>query len=111
MNGNIGKEWRILPERYQVLGLPNFEVRDLSKKIHFLQRKWDGNNSTSKMDETTFQAFMIEVGMYGNIFSRSWEEFTVLAAKHTWYCNLWELHHRSDVELEVNEKYHTKPVQ
>ena len=30
---NIGKEWRTLPETYQVLGLPDFEVYALSKKI------------------------------------------------------------------------------
>ena len=99
-----------LVERYQGLGLPNFEVHALSKKIHFLQRKWDGNDSTSKMAGTTYKAFMVEVGMYGNIFSRAWEEFNVLATKHTWYYNLWELCHRLDVELEVDEKYHNKPV-
>ena len=37
VNRNIGKGWRTLPERYQGLGLPDFEVHALSKKIHFLQ--------------------------------------------------------------------------
>ena len=32
---NIGKEWKTLPERYQGLGLPDFEVHALSKKVHF----------------------------------------------------------------------------
>ena len=50
-------------------------------------------------------------GLYGNIFSRSWEDLKILATKHTWYYNLWELCHRLDVELEVDEKYHIKPVQ
>ena len=54
---------------------------------------------------------MIEVGMYGNMFSRSWEEFKILANKHIWYYNLWKLCHRLDVELEVDRKHHTKPVQ
>ena len=34
LNRNIGKEWRTLPERYQGLGLPDFKVHALSKKIH-----------------------------------------------------------------------------
>ena len=110
MNSNIRKEWRTLSERYQGLYLPNLEVYPLSKMIHFLQRKRDGNVSTSKMAGTTYEAFMVEVGMYGNIFSRSWEEPNVLATKHTWYCNLWELCHSMGVELEVNEKCHNKPV-
>ena len=110
MNGNIGKEWRTLPERYQGLGLPNFEVHALSKNIHFLQHKRNGNDSTSKMAETTYEAFMVEVRMYGNIFSRSWDEFNALTTKHMWYSNLWALCHRLGVELDVDEKYHNKPV-
>ena len=86
--------WRHFPERYQGFGLPNFEVYALSKRIHFLQRKWDGNDSTSKMAGTTYKAFMVEVGMYGNILSRSIEKFNVLSTKHMWYYNLWELCHR-----------------
>ena len=46
---------------------------------------------------------MVEVGVYGNVFSRSWEDLKILATKHTWYYNLWELCHRLDVKLEVNE--------
>jgi len=40
VNRNISKEWRTLPERYQGLGLPDFEVQSFLKKFHFLQRKW-----------------------------------------------------------------------
>ena len=88
MNRNIGKKWRTLPERYQGLGLPNFKVHALSKRIQFLHHKWDGNNSISKMAATTYKVFMVELGIYGNIFSRSWEDFSVLATRHTWYYNL-----------------------
>ena len=110
VNRNIGKEWRRLPERYQGLGLPNFEVHALSKRTHFLQHKWDSNNSTSKMDAATYKAFMVEVGMHGSILSRSWEEFNILATNRAWYYNLWELYHRLVVELEVDNEYHSKPV-
>ena len=62
------------------------------------------------MVASTYEAFMVEVGMYGNIFSRVWKKFNVLVTKHTWYYNLWELCHRLGVELEGDEKYHNKPV-
>ena len=62
------------------------------------------------MAGTTYESFMVEVGMHRNIFSISWEEFNVLVTKHTWYYNLWELCHRVDVVIEVDEKYRTKPV-
>ena len=70
VNRNIGKEWRALPERYQGLGFTNFKVHALAKKDNSLQHKSDGNDSTSKMATNTYKAFMVEVGMYSNIFSR-----------------------------------------
>ena len=104
VNRNIVKEWKTLPERYHGLGLLDFKVYALSKKVHILQQKWDGNNSTSKITGATYETSMIEVGIYGNIFSRSWGEFKILATKHTWCYNLWELCHRLDVKLEIDEK-------
>ena len=83
MNRNIGREWRTLPEKYQGLGLPNFEVRALSKNSYVLKRNCGGTKSTSKLAGTTYEAFMVEVEMYANIFSRSWKEFNGLATKHT----------------------------
>ena len=62
------------------------------------------------MVASTYEAFMVEVGMYGNIFSRVWKKFNVLVTKHTRYYNLWELCHILGVELEVDDKYHNKPV-
>ena len=108
---NISKAWRTLPERYQGLGLPDFKVHALSKKVRFLQREWDGKDSTNNVTGAKYEAFLVKVGMYGNIFSRSWEEFKILATKHTWYYKLWELCHRLHVKLEVEEKHHIKPVQ
>jgi hypothetical protein len=42
------------------------------------QQNWDRNNSTSKIIGATYEAFVVEVEMYGIIFSRSWEEFKTL---------------------------------
>ena len=88
MNRSIDKEWRTLPERYQELDLQDSKVHALSRKTLCLQKKWDGNYSTSKITGATYEAFMVEVGMYGNIFSRLWQKFKILAIKHTWYYNL-----------------------
>ena len=63
VNRNTGKECRTIPDRYQGLGLPDFEVHALSKKVCFLQQKWDRNNSTSRLTGATYEAFMVEMGM------------------------------------------------
>ena len=62
------------------------------------------------MTNATYEAFVAEVGVYGNILSWSWKELRVLATKHTWYYNLWELYDRLGVELEVEDAYHIRPV-
>ena len=71
MSSKTGKERMTLPERYQGVGLPDFQVHALLKKLHFLQQKMDGMDSTSKITGATYKAFMVEVGTYGNICSRS----------------------------------------
>ena len=64
----------------------------------------------SKMTSVTYKVFMVEVGVYDSILFRSWKGLTVLATKHTWYYNLWELCKRLGVELELEDMYHIKPV-
>ena len=53
---------------------------------------------------------MFEVGVYGNLFFRSWKEPKVLATKNTWYYNLWELCNRLGVKPELGGIYHIKPI-
>ena len=48
---------------------------------------------------------MVEVEMYSSVFSGSWEEFKILAINHTWYYKLWEICHRLNVEMKVDERY------
>ena len=40
VNRNIGKGWRMLPARYQGLGLPNYTLECLILKVNFLQKPW-----------------------------------------------------------------------
>ena len=84
VNWNTGKEWRTLPERYQALYHPDFEVHTFFKKVHFLQRKWDCKDST-RNNSAAYEACMVEVGVYNSILSRSRKELKVITTKHTWY--------------------------
>ena len=84
VNRNI--EWSVGPCLKGTTGLVSQSSSFMlsPKDIHFLQRILDGNDSTSKMVRTIHESFMVEVGMYVNILSISWEEVNVLATKHTW---------------------------
>ena len=61
INRHITKEWRMLPERYQGLGLPNFVVWSLAAKISFVQRHLGFNNAAGQMMMQAFEAFLMEV--------------------------------------------------
>jgi hypothetical protein len=51
VNRHIDLPWRLLPERYQGLGMPNFALVSLTLKLAFIQRTWgfDGVNSKALM--------------------------------------------------------------
>ena len=37
------------------------------------------------MTGITYEAFMVEVGSYGNIFALDWNKYKELATQHIWY--------------------------
>ena len=67
---SIKKKYRTLPERFQGLGLPNFVVIVFVCKIFFLRCHWGFKGVTARMVMSTFETFMLKVGLYGNIFSQ-----------------------------------------
>ncbi len=83
----------MLPLRFQGLALPNPNLDALSRKIHQLQSHWDTGSTLVRMLHQVFQVFQVEVGLGGNIFSRSFISFGRLAT-HGFFQNLWELLHR-----------------
>ena len=68
VNRCITTPCRMLPEMYQGLGLPNFLVLSLASKVSFLQCNWDFPGSTGDMLRFNYEAFLVEVGLYGNPF-------------------------------------------
>jgi len=79
VNRNITKEYRMLPLRFQGLALPNPNIESLSRKIHILQTNWDTGSTIGKMLHQAYQVFQVEVGLGGNIFTKSYASFQGLA--------------------------------
>ena len=82
---HINKKWRMLPERYQRLGLPNFVVWSLAVKISFVQRHL---GAAGQMMIQAYEAFLTEVGVYGNGFAKDFETYGILATEWTWFRSL-----------------------
>ena len=78
----------MLPECYVGLGLPNFVVIALTKKIIFVQCIWGALDAPGQMLQWAYENFVIKVGLYGNPFKWDYETFKVLATKGTGFNNV-----------------------
>ena len=88
----IQREWRLLPEMYQGLALPNFPLIALSEKLLFLLDNW-GLRGQAQSDALAmaYENFLVEVGLYGSPLNWNYKDYGHLATKDTWFRNLWEL--------------------
>ncbi len=60
---HINLPWRIIPERYQGLGMANYALVSLSSKLSFIQCNWGFDVAHSKALMMGYEACMIEVGL------------------------------------------------
>lgn len=107
-NRHITREWRLLPNTFQCLGIPDFVIIALAKKIHFLRCTWD--DAPGNMSRWAYENFRVEVGLYGNPFGWDYGKVQHLATDGAWYKNAWELCDYLDVRLEVSDKPGIHPV-
>ena len=57
-----------------------------------------------------YEAFLIEVGLYGNILTLDYTKFGILASDLTWFKSLWEFSDYLKVSVVLGGKYHIQPV-
>ena len=53
---------------------------------------------------------MVEVGLYGNIFSYDYDSLGCLATDGTWFKNFWEFASHLDINIELSGEFHIEPV-
>lgn len=57
-----------------------------------------------------YEDFLIEVGLYGNIFTMDFSQLGLLATDGMWFKNFWEFASHHGVQVKLSEEYHSKPV-
>jgi len=110
INRCITRQWRCLIAMFQGLGLPNFVVDCFAAKVYFLQTTWGFESAVSKLMMHAYEAFMVEVGLYGNIFSYDYDSLGCLATDGTWFKNFWEFASHLDINIELSGEFHIEPV-
>ena len=106
----IKREWRDLPERFHGLGMPNFPVLALAGKTSFLLANWGAKDALGLMMGHCYESFLMEVGLYGSVFSHSHQELGILATESTWFGNFWELAHQHGIRVELSKDWQIQPV-
>ena len=57
-----------------------------------------------------FEAFLVEIGLYGNVFQMAFADFGLLATSSTWFQLFWELGDYLDIKVSLHASYHIQPV-
>ncbi len=69
---------------------PNPNIDVLSLKPHLVQNEWGTDGVMGKLLSQAYQVFLVEVGLHGNIFDYSFEDYGDLAT-HGFFRNMWQL--------------------
>ena len=101
---NIRRELRTMPEMFQGLGMFDLNVERLGAKIHFLRRHWNSNEAMGLMVRNAYETFQLDIGLHGNIFTRSFAEFSHLSADN-WFYDLWRLCDHFEVSLIIHDSH------
>ena len=96
----------MLPEWFQGLGLPNFVVLCLAGKIFSMQSHLKFEEAVGEMMLQAYEAFLIEVGLYGDVLTRDFDKFGSLVTDLTWFQNLWEYSSHLKVSITLSDEFH-----
>jgi hypothetical protein len=105
VNQKIKREWRMLPEMYQGLRMPNMPLLALSKKISFLLGNW-GFPGQSHSDALlmAYKNLLIEVGLHVSPLQWKYSKYGHLAMEATWFQNLWLLVSTYEVDISFRDE-------
>ena len=94
----------MLSTMFQGLALPNPNIDMLRRKLHLVQREWGTDGIMGKLLNQVYQVFQVEVGLNGNIFDYSFEDYGDLAT-HGFFRNLWQLIRLYGVKFRIHATF------
>ena len=95
---HIELPWRTIPEKYQGIGLPNFSLVSLASKLQYIQCIWGFKDAASISLHMGYESFVMDIGVYGNVFDLDYRTYSILATNDTWFKNVWELIHEFEIK-------------
>lgn len=108
-NRNINKAYRTLPSDYQGIGLKNWSIEKISKDTAVLLRHWQSDSTLGLALEFVYEAFLMEVGLDGNVLTRSYDKLQHLAT-HSWFKILWQYCCKYDLSVTFAPRFNLHPI-
>jgi len=71
---------------------------------------WGFEEAEGEMMRQAYEAFVVEVGLQGNILQRNFTKFSGLATKGTWFHNVWEFVFHLKVTIKTDPRFHVQLV-
>jgi hypothetical protein len=103
-NRCITTKFRTLPIKYQGIGMKKWSIEKLAKDITTLIRHWQTDSILGRVLQLVYESFQSEVGLDGNILTRSYQRFGDHAS-HSWFKVLWQYSSLYKVNIEFNPTY------
>ena len=57
-----------------------------------------------------YEAMLMEVKLYDNLFSHNYEKLQRLATDNTWSKTFWQYANHLQIEVCLHKEYHTEPI-
>ena len=108
-NRCITTEFRTLPVDYQGIGMKKWSIEKLAKDITTLIRHWQTDSTLGQVLQLVYESFQMEVGLDGNVLTRSYEKLGHLAS-HSWFKVLWQYSSLYKVQIALDPKYLLTPT-
>jgi hypothetical protein len=108
-NRNITKAFRTLPTKFQGIGLRKWSIEKLAMDITTLVRHWRTDSTLGQALEQVYESFQMEVGLDGNILTRSYKQLQELAS-HSWFKVLWQYTAQYKVKIEFHKQFLIPPT-
>jgi hypothetical protein len=83
----------------------------LASKLQLIQCIWGFKDAALIALWMGYETFIINIGMYGNLFSLNFELYSILVTNGTWFKNMWELLHKFKTIATFSADNHIHPVQ
>ena len=88
---------------FKGLGMMELNSKGLGERIHHVRRFWGTQTKEYNWLKHTYETFLMDVGLEGNVIARNYATLGYLA-EHSWWKHTWHLCHLFECELIIDSE-------